>query len=129
MAITTIAVPIAAFLTKYRADCGLCSIDGVLLRGSNPIHRARKALTFLHKNGIPFILLTNGGGKLEAERVADIRRYLGLKDGVLREECFIQSHTPFADLRHGDGDRPSLSDKTIMVVGGDGDQCRKVAES
>lgn len=34
---------------------------------------------------------------------------------------FIQSHTPFADL-------DEYKDKTILVVGGDEDKCRVVAE-
>jgi len=34
---------------------------------------------------------------------------------------FIQSHTPFADL-------VEYKDKTILVVGGDEDKCRVVAE-
>ena len=34
---------------------------------------------------------------------------------------FIQSHTPFADL-------DEYKNKTILVVGGDEDKCRVVAE-
>jgi len=34
---------------------------------------------------------------------------------------FIQSHTPFADLHE-------YKDKTVLVVGGDEDKCRVVAE-
>ena len=35
---------------------------------------------------------------------------------------FVQSHTPFADMDH-------LKDKTVMVVGGEADKCRAVAEA
>jgi ribonucleotide monophosphatase NagD (HAD superfamily) len=35
---------------------------------------------------------------------------------------FVQSHTPFADMDH-------LKDKTVMVVGGEEDRCRLVAEA
>jgi hypothetical protein len=35
---------------------------------------------------------------------------------------FVQSHTPFADL-------DEYKDKTVLVVGGDGDSCRAVAET
>ncbi len=38
---------------------------------------------------------------------------------------FVQSHTPFAELIHGED---SLRDKCIMVVGGEGGRCRDVAE-
>lgn len=35
---------------------------------------------------------------------------------------FVQSHTPFADM-------DQYKDKTVMVVGGEGDRCRAVAEA
>lgn len=38
---------------------------------------------------------------------------------------FVQSHTPFAELVHGE---KSLRDKCILVLGGDGGRCRDVAE-
>jgi hypothetical protein len=40
----------------------------------------------------------------------------------------VQSHTPFAELVHGTGAPPSLKDKCILVLGGDGEACRRVAE-
>lgn len=39
---------------------------------------------------------------------------------------FIQSHTPFAELVHGEN---SLRDKCILVMGGEGSRCRDVAEA
>ena len=52
---------------------------------------------------------------------------------------FVQSHTPFADMVHQSPPSPSsanaeanqtpLKDKCILVLGGDGDLCRKVALS
>lgn len=45
---------------------------------------------------------------------------------------FIQSHTPFADLVNstvsGEDPQTPLKDKAILVTGGDGERCRKVAE-
>jgi ribonucleotide monophosphatase NagD (HAD superfamily) len=40
----------------------------------------------------------------------------------LDTSMFVQSHTPFADLEE-------YKDKTILVVGGDEDKCRLVAEA
>jgi len=71
----------------------------------------------LQKNSIPFILLTNGGGKTEKERVEDLSAKL---DVHIDESMIVQSHTPFADLR-------DLHDKTVLVAGGDYDRCKKVA--
>jgi len=75
-------------------------------------------LSFLQSQRIPFILLTNGGGKHEEERVADLTNKLKVP---LSSTMFIQSHTPFADL-------DEYKNKTILVVGGDEDKCRVVAE-
>ena len=89
------------------------------MRGSVPIPRAREALIHLQAHRIPFILLTNGGGKTEATRAQEMGGLLGLP---LQEGIVVQSHTPFSDLR---GDK----DGTVLVVGGLGDKCRLVAES
>lgn len=100
-------------------------IDGVLLRSSKPIPGAAEALTTLKTHGIPFILLTNGGGKHEDMRVAEInsRLYVSLDPSLI-----VQSHTPFSELVDGTETQSRLKDKCVMVLGGDGDDCRKVAE-
>lgn len=96
----------------------LYSIDGVLLRSHDPIPRAHEALSLLQQQHIPFILLTNGGGKTEAARVEDLQERLKVP---LDTSMFVQSHTPFADLEQ-------YKDKTILVLGGEEDKCRLVAE-
>ncbi|KAL8853409.1 MAG: hypothetical protein Q9221_001726 [Calogaya cf. arnoldii] len=105
-------------------------IDGVLLRSSNPLAYARQTLTLLQQLRVPFILLTNGGGKHERDRVAELSRLLSVQ---ISPSMFVQSHTPFADLIHQtdeyDTTKVPLKDKTILVCGGVGDDCRKVAES
>jgi HAD superfamily hydrolase (TIGR01456 family) len=73
----------------------------------------------LQARNIPFILLTNGGGKIDSDRVAELTSRL---DVPISTSQFIQSHTPFADVH-------KYKDKTILVVGGEGDNCRRVAES
>jgi HAD superfamily hydrolase (TIGR01456 family) len=102
------------------------SIDGVLIRSSAAIPGASEALALLHKERIPFILLTNGGGKHESDRVAELSDKLSVP---LDTSMFVQSHTPFAELVHGVGGRKGLKDKCIMVLGGDHGKCRDVAES
>lgn len=95
----------------------LFSIDGVLVRSATPLPKAGETLAFLQENRIPFILLTNGGGKSEEERVADLSDKLRVP---LDTGMFVQSHTPFAEL-------DALHDKTVLVVGGDGAKCADVA--
>ena len=101
------------------------SIDGVLLRSSAAIPGAPETLSFLQKQRIPFILLTNGGGKHEADRVAELSEKLSVH---LDTGMFVQSHTPFAELVHRAEGKPGLKDKCIMVLGGDYGKCRDVAE-
>lgn len=116
--------PIAALI-----ECGadpLTSIDGVLLRSAKPLPRAPQALKYLQRHQIPFILLTNGGGKGEQERVDELSQRL---DVPLDTKMFIQSHTPFAEFVHNAGpEQQSLKDKCVLVLGGDRDKCRQVAE-
>ncbi|KAF2146386.1 uncharacterized protein K452DRAFT_283654 [Aplosporella prunicola CBS 121167] len=93
-------------------------IDGVLLRSSTPLPRASATLRYLRTQSIPFILLTNGGGTHESARVAELSDKLGVP---IHLDQFVQSHTPFARM-------DAYKDKTVLVVGGDGDSCRGVAE-
>lgn len=101
------------------------SIDGVLLRSSTPLPGASKCLRYLQAHRIPFILLTNGGGKTEAQRVSELSRHL---DVDLAVDMFVQSHTPFTQLVEGNDRLPRLKDDCILVLGGQGNQCRDVAE-
>lgn len=61
----------------------------------------------------------------EQERIAQ------LSDGLeipLDPELIIQSHTPYTQLVRGKHDQEPLENKTVLVVGGDGDKCRDVAK-
>jgi HAD superfamily hydrolase (TIGR01450 family) len=109
---------ILANLMIHGVQLTFLSIDGVLVRSEEAIPRAHEALSYLQSQRIPFILLTNGGGKHESERVADLSEKLRVK---LSTSMFVQSHTPFADM-------DAYKNKTILVVGGDEDRCRLVAE-
>ncbi|GJC97477.1 HAD-superfamily subfamily IIA hydrolase [Colletotrichum higginsianum] len=97
------------------------SIDGVLLHVAKPIPGAAESLRYLNDNNIPFILLTNGGGRPEAVRVRDLSEKLGVELSV---DNFVQSHTPFQELVHGP---EGLGDKTIFVTGADAQKCREIA--
>ncbi|KXH26888.1 HAD-superfamily subfamily IIA hydrolase [Colletotrichum simmondsii] len=97
-------------------------IDGVLLHVAKPIPGAAESLQYLNDNNIPFILLTNGGGKPEAVRVKDLSDKLGVKLSV---DNFVQSHTPFQELVQGP---EGLGDKTIFLTGADAKKCREIAK-
>lgn len=57
------AFELSGALLVFEPRLTLVSIDGVLLRSSDPLSRAHKALSYLQSQRIPFILLTNGGGR------------------------------------------------------------------
>jgi HAD superfamily hydrolase (TIGR01450 family) len=105
---------------RTRGNLQLDSIDGVLLHVAKPIPGAPEVLRFLNDYNIPFILLTNGGGKHETERVKDLGEKLGVQ---LSTDNFVQSHTPFRELLEGPG---SLRDKTVLVTGSDYEKCRAI---
>ncbi|TLD22443.1 hypothetical protein PspLS_08146 [Pyricularia sp. CBS 133598] len=93
-------------------------IDGVLLHQSEPLPGAVDALRFLQANKIPFILLTNGGGKHERERVAELSAKLGVP---LTTDNFVQSHTPFSEI-------DKFKEKNILVTGSNAAKSREIAE-
>lgn len=88
------------------------------MHGSTAIPAATTALQLLSQKSIEFILLTNGGGKSESARTAELSSYL---DVPIHPSQFIQSHTPFAGFAR----RPEF--ETVLVIGGEGDMCRQVA--
>jgi len=64
------------------------------------------------------ILLTNGGGTHESERAEKLSHEL---DVEITESMIVQSHSPFEEIQN-------LKDKNVLVLGGIGDSCRRVAE-
>ncbi|XDG07898.1 hypothetical protein ABKA04_007513 [Annulohypoxylon sp. FPYF3050] len=100
-------------------------IDGVLLHVAKPIPGATDALKKLQEYNIPFILLTNGGGKHETDRVKDLSNRLGIE---LTTDNFVQSHTPFQELVSHGHNSEGLRDKNILVTGSDAAKCRDIAE-
>ncbi|KAH3681341.1 hypothetical protein WICPIJ_007694 [Wickerhamomyces pijperi] len=97
-------------------------IDGVIVRGPETIPEAKEALKMLNGENeynikVPYIFVTNGGGRSESARCKDLSDRLGIE---VTEDQVIQGHTPMKDLVD--------VHKTVLVVGGVGDACRKVAE-
>lgn len=97
-------------------------IDGVLVRGPETIPQGPEALRMLNGHNkynikVPYIFITNGGGRSEKARCKDLSKRLGI---TVTEDQVIQGHTPMKDLV------PVY--KNVLVVGGVLDSCRKVAE-
>lgn len=83
-------------------------IDGVLLRGTTPLPRARDTLRSLSASRTPFILLTNGGGELESTKAAKLSKLLQLAIHPLQ---VVLSHTPMRPLC------ASLAAHRVLVLG------------
>ncbi|KAI4138016.1 MAG: hypothetical protein L6R39_007010 [Caloplaca ligustica] len=97
-------------------------IDGVLIRGGKPIPQAVEAMKVLNGQNeygvkVPYIFVTNGGGKTEQERCLDLSRQLEME---ISPGQFICGHTPMREMAQKYG--------TVLVVGGEGNKCRTVAE-
>lgn len=97
-------------------------IDGVLIRGGRPIPEAIEAMKMLNGDNeygikVPYIFVTNGGGKTEAERCIQLSKQLEIE---VSPGQFICGHTPMREMAEKYG--------TVLVVGGEGEKCRIVAE-
>ncbi|CBX98794.1 hypothetical protein IAQ61_007591 [Plenodomus lingam] len=97
-------------------------IDGVLIRGGRPIPEAIEAMKMLNGENeygikVPYIFVTNGGGKTEAERCVQLSQQLQME---VSPGQFICGHTPMREMAE--------KYNTVLVVGGEGEKCRIVAE-
>ncbi|ODV82795.1 hypothetical protein CANARDRAFT_204527 [[Candida] arabinofermentans NRRL YB-2248] len=97
-------------------------IDGVIVKGPETIPYAKEAIKILDGNNkynikVPYIFVTNGGGRPESARAKELSERLGCE---ILEEQVIQGHTPMKDLVD--------VYSNVLVIGGVGDACRKVAE-
>ncbi|KAL9082283.1 MAG: hypothetical protein Q9159_006544 [Coniocarpon cinnabarinum] len=96
-------------------------IDGVLIKGGKPIPEAIEAMKMLngqnnHGIKVPYIFVTNGGGKSESERCIQLSKQLEIE---VSPGQFICGHTPMREMAD--------KYKTVLVVGGEGEKCREVA--
>ncbi|EXJ81641.1 hypothetical protein A1O1_07706 [Capronia coronata CBS 617.96] len=97
-------------------------IDGVLIRGGEVIPEAIEAMKVLNGQNeygikVPYIFVTNGGGKTEEERCIQLSQQLQME---VSPGQFICGHTPMREMAE--------KYHTVLVVGGEGEKCRKVAE-
>ncbi|KAF9094740.1 hypothetical protein BGX23_001663 [Mortierella sp. AD031] len=75
-------------------------IDGVLIKGKKVLPQTHRALGLLQSNNVPYIFLTNGGGLKETEKAEQLSKKMGVH----------------------------YEDSNVLVVGGNGSECRHVAE-
>ena len=117
--------------------------DGVLKHGKHVLPGARDTLVLLANTTghltqpVPYLLMTNGGGMTEADRLKALEKDFGLPVSrvsllvlsgdkltlQLTENQLVQSHTPLRDYVARYADRP------VLVCGGRGDAGRRIARS
>ncbi|KAM5173019.1 haloacid dehalogenase-like hydrolase domain-containing 5 [Mantella aurantiaca] len=89
----------------------LFDIDGVLVRGRNPIPGAAEAFSrLLGKDGrlaVPVVFVTNAGNCLRQERATELSRVLGIE---VSDNQVILSHSPLRMFRQ-------FHDKKVLVSG------------
>ena len=73
----------------------LLDIDGVLMKDSVAIPGAGGALASLASRGVPTVFVSNGGGRTEATRAAQLSRVLGVP---VSPEQVVLPHTPMRAL-------------------------------
>ncbi|KAF2278826.1 HAD-superfamily hydrolase [Westerdykella ornata] len=117
---TTPGTPPATTVTDKYAFA--FDIDGVLIRGGRPIPEAIEAMKMLNGENeygikVPYIFVTNGGGKTESERCIQLSQQLEIE---VSPGQFICGHTPMREMAE--------RYNTVLVVGGEGEKCRIVAE-
>ncbi|EED14389.1 phosphatidyl synthase [Talaromyces stipitatus ATCC 10500] len=118
-AVPTTDSPACSITDKYAFAF---DIDGVLIRGGRVIPEAIEAMKVLNGENefgikVPYIFVTNGGGKTEEERCLDLSRQLELE---VSPGQFICGHTPMREMAE--------KYHTVLVIGGVGEKCREVAE-
>lgn len=97
-------------------------IDGVLVRGPETIPHGVEAIKYLEGENpyhikVPYIFVTNGGGKPEKVRAEDLSNRLKTDVDVKQ---IVQGHTPMKDL--------SEIYDNVLVIGGMGNTCRNIAK-
>ncbi|KAF9909677.1 hypothetical protein BX616_011083 [Lobosporangium transversale] len=94
-------------------------IDGVLIKGKQVLPQTHRALELLKLNNVPHIFLTNGGGLKEHDKAEQLSKKIGVH---ISPKQLILSHSPMRALVS------QFESKNILVVGGNGSDCRHVAE-
>lgn len=97
-------------------------IDGVLVRGPETLSYGVEAVRYLDGENpynikVPYIFVTNGGGKHESVRAEDLSKRLQTE---ITCNQIVQGHTPMKEL--------AGEYKNVLVVGGVGNTCRHIAK-
>eukprot|EP00833_Pecoramyces_ruminatium_P008758 jgi/Orpsp1_1/1182790/evm.model.c7180000082668.1 len=105
-------------VTKRKKPGIVFDIDGVLVKGKKVLPETLKTLKLLHTLHIPYMFLTNGGGKTEKKKAQELSQRFQVP---IREEQVVLGHSPMRMVPD------EIKDKIVLVIGPD--SCKEVAKS
>ncbi|ORX79010.1 HAD-superfamily hydrolase [Anaeromyces robustus] len=105
-------------VTKHKKPGIVFDIDGVLVKGKNVLPETFKTLKILDTLHIPYIFLTNGGGKTEKKKAQELSKRFHVP---IREEQIVLGHSPMRNVPD------EIKKKITLIIGPD--TCKEVAKS
>jgi len=97
-------------ITKHKKPGIVFDVDGVLVKGKNVLPETLKALKLLYTLHIPFMFLTNGGGKTEKKKAEELSRRFQVP---IHEEQVVLGHSPMKNIPE------DIKEKVALVIGPD----------
>jgi len=93
---------------KHKKPGIIFDIDGVLVKGKNVLPETLKTLKLLHTLHIPFMFLTNGGGKTEKKKAQELSQRFQIP---IHEEQVVLGHSPMRTIPD------EIKNKIVLVIG------------
>jgi len=107
---TQLDVKVNLNVTKHKKPGIIFDVDGVLVKGKNVLPETLKALKLLYTLHIPFMFLTNGGGKTEKKKAEELSRRFQVP---IHEEQVVLGHSPMKNIPE------DIKEKVVLVIGPD----------
>jgi len=105
-------------VTKHKKPGIVFDIDGVLVKGKNVLPETLKTFKILDTLHIPYIFLTNGGGKTEKKKAQELSKRF---QRPIHEEQIVLGHSPMRNVPN------EIKEKITLIIGPD--SCKEVAKS
>jgi ribonucleotide monophosphatase NagD (HAD superfamily) len=101
---------------------------GVFASSSKALPNSLQALYLLRKHNLPFVILTNAGGRTDSSRATLMSKLLNipedLKD-IINESNVIQAHSPMRDIYYNEI-KPEWDE--LVLIGGSGKEVNQVCD-
>lgn len=101
-------------------------VQGVLIKSGKSLPRAQLALSLLKQFKIPFVMLTNAGGRREQVRAKIFNQIL--ETDLLTSKNVIQAHTPMKEIYHDINEERLVNGESSVTLIGGSDECHEICE-